>query len=99
MLHDHLFDRLDKEKDGAKRRPHLMTHCRLKVLRVLVLLDLLFELHLVHSREDLFGDVAHENNRSVFSEVLLLLDFDFDEAILDFFHTLVCILCLPSVLQ
>ena len=99
VLHDHLFDRLDKEKDGTKRRSHLMTHRRLEVFRVLVLLELLFELHLVHSCGNLFGDVAHENHRGVFSEVLLLLDLDFDEVILNFFHKLVCILFLLSALQ
>ena len=81
MLQNHLLNLLDKEKDRAKRRPHLMTHSRCEVLRVLVLLDILSKLYLVHPREDLFSDVAYENHSCVLTEVLLLLDFDFDEAI------------------
>ena len=68
-----------------------MTHSRCEVLRVLVLLDILSKLYLVHPREDLFSDVAYENHSCVLTEVLLLLDFDFDEAIFELLHDLTCI--------
>ena len=76
-----------------------MTHRRLEVLRVPILLDLLLELHLVHPREDLFRDVAHENNSCIFTEVLLLLDFDLDEAIFKLLHEFTCIPILLRALR
>ena len=60
--HTHLLYGLDEEKNGAKRRPHLVAHCRLKVLRVLVLLHLLLQFDCIDSRMNLLGDIAHEND-------------------------------------